>query len=711
MSKQEYKVSYANGKIELNVGSRTIVFPINNFYKNNTEQINNDGYETFITNQQYLRALDMMKDGDSKKITKKINSIFYPNNTTISLTKDILNGIENAFTTKFKQQITKKEWTRVSKDSKLNSPLEFEYIFYDVGLSPMYYINYPTYVLNFANEIIDPGNRDFGKKKIDFPLDNGILNIEKSFLDLFGFIGCNYIKATKSAGKYDYEINLVGSASIINDDQYFVGNDKKNSIINDLIDSETKKDNSETKKDNREIKKFLVCKELGDTLQVLIMLLWKMTNPNISAYSMVTNDNVVLLMCMILNLNCIRHVVNKNNKDKQGYRLRTIEVFEVDLDTVENKIKRFKKIKKEIMDDNNDFMKIFDALILKPDTPILLQGVPHKFPRIFFQNIKNDIQRINGLLNEYEIIDFNDFIKEIKKMRAYFTINKFLYKNKGLKDLHITQRRFYTENTEKWVDNPNINYKLKIAFHNYVPIQRINRGGGISNESIMDIDQIDIGSIADTNDKIFETLEFEDKKYIVKDENNNEIDLLEVLKQDIWDNLKKLNIIKKNEILDEKNDTFNNYYRELLFQFYLIGEVVYDEEQQVMIQKIRFEFESTNEDIRSTSNLDVDNQLKMEVDNNAHKSVILVSFIEFLRKNVPSMFSKRNQTNKKHTNKQKISQKEIEKQWKLFKKSKNIKNSELSFNQIGVHRGGGNKTRKLKKNKHKRHRHNKTSKK
>ena len=575
-------VSYSNGIININnekiKTSTFYTLGINN--KINDVKLN-DNDDTFIDEQQDLRALDMMKDGSiGNNISNSVYSIVYP--TRDPLPFHFLHTLEDKFIGHFEKtnKIKNYAWTKVSKDSKLNPILPSRTIFKESGLDTEYFIDKPSFVMNFANEVIDPAGRAPYDPKTDiiFPSINTELIIQQSFLYFFGFLGCS-LNATKRSNvtKYDYSINI-NNLTIVKPDtktkniDWFQGNQKKNAFI--------KNGNPTTEIKNG----LLVCKELGDVLQILCMFIWHHLHIK-TPYAMSTCDKVVFLQCMLLNLNCILTSADRKN----GIRLRNIQVYNAEEDTVEKAKDRFKKERDDIYAHNTQFIKIIEVLSNNPTTVIKLQDKPLQFSRDFYSKIKEDLTKINGILkdkiNVNNLNDINQINAFIRKMKQNFAFDMFITRLKD-KSLKITQKKKYTIDDTLWKSKytPVLNnyskqpfFQIGILANNYI-ISNKKRPFNVTNVSF----RSQGGFLLP--DELLEYLEYDNTPAIYtftdEDDQVQDMDLLSELENDINQNLDILNI---NPMY------FDDYYSELLFQFYLEDAVKYGEEQREMIKMIRDE--------------------------------------------------------------------------------------------------------------------------
>ena len=453
---------------------------------------NNDDAK-FIEFQQKIRCVDIQKDAKIKPSVLDFvgnnNSIIYSNTDTKRISLD---NWKDKYKIRF-ETITKKEtWTRLSKGSKLGTMLNNRIIFKETGLSPEDFIerndnDQIQYVGNIANEVIDPA----GRTKIDtvkdirFPKENITLKISHNFFNLFGFDYSNTKEQISLQStyrlKYNYTI-IIGNTIIKNDT-----NPTYNDNITQIVNTNKKNGNPkpigwfpgniikntlilQKKNISEDVKKaFFITKELGDVLQVLIMLIWTEINKS-EPYSMVTNDHVVFFLCMILQLNCILTPGTETKKEKGKVRtkLQTIHIFEPSGNTTKKAIERFIKTKDLIYKENSQFIKCLKE-IRDNRFKIYVSGIdnPFEVDDTVYEKFITDLSVINGILiktklktydendNDHEIIMEIDQYTSIIKNN--FTFYQFIKLHKSR--IVIYRSNFlYTNNSTLWIDdlNPSI---------------------------------------------------------------------------------------------------------------------------------------------------------------------------------------------------------------------------------------------------------------
>jgi len=344
------EVSYENSNfiITKSDGNNiTFQLPIGEF--NNPEQ------------QLIIRKLDCIKDAFSISNTSKIKimrDIFRNIDSNNKVDLDFFkNGVilENN-----KDKIEPYSWL---KSSSLGISFDIKYVFHETGLSPEDYIknlkftsNSPSFEMvgSFQSEIGDPFNRKSEKISFRYPSINTSLTFDESFMNFFGFENTTYsstlVQDIKGeSGVYDYKITLnngtnvfsskgiskestgtstprfpqtpnleveitdckegytVNTDSPVTGNEYFKGNTYKNAVSQALYNSTKGTDHN-----INEIKRYIIGKELGDVMQVLLMMIWQNDYLNSissqeeknKSFCMSSNDSIVFLLCNMMEQPC-----------------------------------------------------------------------------------------------------------------------------------------------------------------------------------------------------------------------------------------------------------------------------------------------------------------------------------------------------------------------------------------------------------------------
>jgi len=509
--------------------------------------------------QYLMRKLDCIKDGkEGEGITNKkeiMNKIFpgqdnFSDDTLKTIRDQLLNENENL----------------ISPDSWLKSSsctVSYDYIknvFYETGLDPEDYIvdfKNPSeksfsMVGSFPSEIGDPGSRRPEKFNQRFPNEGISLIFEPSFMNYFGFGDQTTYKATlkdiiDKVGTYDYSIDLgpafnnennVFGAEIrpredgeldmdrfstttkfgvneefqscnktfpllnsVTADEYFKGNNYKNSLINVLY--------NKNRSDNLpEIKRYLMVIEMGDVMQVLLMMIWQLVqqNPNDKKnYCMTSLDSIVFMLCIILEQPCMyTHNSNKGlEKEDKCYRL---QYYYPAIITEEERIKtRFNQKYIEIFNSNlkikNFYNRIFiEKVIYIGNTRIEYSNDKRKLDNLntyFFTPIQTAFEEISQGLENYKTQNENGILNEgfLNEMHEKFFIlpifglkeknkKKNYYINPGIRN--YTAEREYVLNG---VENPSFWEVFQKIYSNTlslvpVTVSKRMRGGSAQTNDI-----------------------------------------------------------------------------------------------------------------------------------------------------------------------------------------------------------------------------------
>jgi len=408
----------------------------------------------FMEEQTKLRILDMMKDANVSRGANVRNSVC-PIMGSETLTFGKLDNMEVKFDQIMRASMSPYSWPKITKDSALFPLLMHRDVSKESGLDTGYFIDDPHFIENFINKIVDPAGRSpFAPNDQYFPLGDEELVLTESFLSFFGINGCS-IKAKREAnGEYSFQINITGLPPITKPDTpvgktpvyWFQGNPEKNNFM------------AKDPRATTAIKKgLLITKEMGDLGQVLALFLWKVFNPE-TLYTMSTCDNVVMLQCMLLNLNCVLTSAAKED----GEKMRKIMVFRAETDPLKITTEVFDNEKKQILAQNQKFIETITELATDPTINIYMAGVtgPIVFPQKFYQEILDDLNTINAMLNAYNIVlvsdgdetadpaqgryHVSDINKVIANLKTQYLFNTFIRKPKTQLQMNLAKK--YTQN-------------------------------------------------------------------------------------------------------------------------------------------------------------------------------------------------------------------------------------------------------------------------
>jgi len=578
-------VKYENGNIIINNQGQILKQKTGDFYtlgiNENTCSANSND-PIFTIEQQHLRALDCMKDGAvGTNIANQVYGISYRNRLEDdgALPFDTLHVLENKFTTCFQNKIKKYAWTKISKDSTLEPKFSSRTIFKESGLDSEYYVDKPVFCGNFANEIIDPAGRSpIRSSDIVFPTNGVELSLDESFLSFFGFINCSVKASRRGPNNYNYVINIPGlnaiNTSTTMDNgikvDWFQGNKEKNQFIskNPILQ---RLPNSTAIKNG-----LLMTKEMGDVLQVLIMFVWSILNAD-KAYAMVTCDKVVFLLSMLLNLNCVLTSALKEGGQK---KMRHIEYFEPQGYTIENAINRFNSEKSKILEENGKFITSLSILKNNPRIDIYKDGMsnPFQFNTDFYELIVEELSQLNDALNGITADSYttpDEVDTYLESVKSNFLFNLFIRKVQN--KLKMTSAVKYSKNSNLWPQG----FQSRLDGYGKKSFFDIGRRDYLSNQIGGDDEQMDVDLVGSN----FTNLEFDDRPAIYYDNETVYTDDKRISATD------DLNYDLRNQIRKHiAKIGFGDYYitirSELLYEFYLRNEVLYDDDLYRLIDEI-----------------------------------------------------------------------------------------------------------------------------
>jgi hypothetical protein len=498
---QPIALNSPNSQFVYSIGGATPVQIKSNYtYMNGRGQGMNTG-RTFnqadFKNTQIQRCiLDMKKDS-------VIKDAVVPPGTFNALISPMY-GISDAQIPKFptalsnmKQQIeysapikaTNVTWSKINK---IPNALEYRNIFIESGKNPNDFLA-PGWIQqgNLASVIFDPAGRpqlrdgdeiwppiNYGFKFTQnllgcFGFPNSLGDVEGKTIQLPGGGGPSFeysIPIARKVGKTGHPINHNNADSV----RFFSGNPSKNRMIiagNDL-DGES----------------LLICKEMGDVFQVLLMWAWSIITEN-KDYTIFTCDHVVYLLCQILGLNCI---IPSTDKDNKGEEWRVLTVYRPSLLTQAAIKKKQLEIEYKNIKKSNDLqILIVDTIINGKAPDIIVYGYDGFFDitgRLeAFKKIKKDMEQINIRVTAHYNQDLNTvdgdtavdvLIKDFKTNYRIFDIFKY-NKNKTKITLN-SSKKAYTHtnpfpNAPFLLGNPMYNTK---SIYRFIVDHNPNLGGG-----------------------------------------------------------------------------------------------------------------------------------------------------------------------------------------------------------------------------------------
>ena len=417
--------------------------------------------------QQYINYLDTIKDGTNVWMLQGLN--IYPRAAESgdypSFPQD-LKAIEHEIIGDKSNYLNHSTWLKVKKGSALDPCKQYDSVFWESGLGFESFICNPdsvTQVKTFGS-YIDPLPKQ-GAKDV-WPPKDSTLQITDRFMQLMGFGTNSSIEATAiGPTSFNYTMNVGcgndcssrrgacyltqnGDDGGISSDNYFAGNNQKKQFL---------KSNATTKQKV----KFIVLKEWGDKVQVIIYFLYyhlmKLNTP-----IMITCDMVVFMLCLILQIGCIytgyyRPAGLHLDEDKKYY-----SVLEYVPSTNPYRDAYFLATRKleGIRDDNQSFIVAVQQLVENPDTPILVDGEPVVFTIDFYRAVLEDIRKlqddfytnVTSFFVKYPHPDTPDttpgnqeILNGLKALENHFVLVPFLKIKKGTTDrLTMLRTKSYT---------------------------------------------------------------------------------------------------------------------------------------------------------------------------------------------------------------------------------------------------------------------------
>lgn len=586
----------------------------------------NTNDNTFITGLKYRALLDMAKDGavapqlangpDTilqsvvKPLMRNIMRRDQNGYDDTALTYAALVASEENIIACNANNTKHREWTKLSFGSpaSLCFPNEMN-LFVESGVAADRFMqNYRT-VHSIATSKIDPAGRPQFKTGDEyFPPAGTTLSIDESLFKLFGVPGCS-LTAIKN-GNWALTVPSNAGPQTLNQDtpnvdRYFNGNRYKNTRIRN-------------NPGNPEKQVLLICKLLGDLIQVIILLLWAIANPTKLLYTMMTCDKVVVMLCMVLGLNC---AWSDYEKTPTGVKVRTLNIYESKGYSIEHANARFDSEKKKIIGHNAQFIDAIGDIIAKQGNEnrvaIRVNGIndPFYFNTVFYQTVLVDLNAIQSDLNAQtasgttiEAVD-----AQIETLKVNYLLNLFIRKvGNQLKML----------GAKKYVRGANAAIRTVPPGNSFFEIARaLYRGfialGGKHSKSQMG------GAVVPVDDKVWEPLSFDKRvmftfepsaennsmeqdaepvddavdeadRPIVVDWGPDEIDAVNTQsvnfydEVDLYDELVRQigNLLMPNLTYFANFAYFDDIYNELLISFYLNNKVMYDDELTAEIDRI-----------------------------------------------------------------------------------------------------------------------------
>jgi hypothetical protein len=471
MSQGEYKIDYEHAKYNIVITKNNnpiINIPINSLLLNNGNNPTDNpaGAIAFEKSQQEVNYLDSIKDGTNVTMLNQLN--IYPEVNYLPFNN--LEIFEDKITEVRKSYLERTTWLKVKKGSLLNKGKYYNQCLWESGLGYETFFNNPSNVntIKTFGSFIDPLEKNNANEV--WPPKNSSIKLTENFMKLMGFDKSSITAKTINNNEFEYIMNIkCGDACKQNscyltdkgDDEkkssdfYFQGNNQKKQVIN--------KSSSFGAKNKV---KFIVTKEWGDKLQVIIYLMYYHTINNIkNNVTMVTCDKVVFMLCLNFGISCIYTGqynppgffidANTGLKFHANEKNYSILEYKPSDNPYEDALRRLSSKIKEISDENDSFINnCLRRLAENADTTILGGGSNFKFSDIFYKALITDILEIqqkfkdksDEILKKYSNLKttkesvkkyINEIESDIKMLESNFIIVPFIKIKKGTKNTPI----------------------------------------------------------------------------------------------------------------------------------------------------------------------------------------------------------------------------------------------------------------------------------
>jgi hypothetical protein len=457
-----FKADYNNGNIVLTDSNRTIAsIRINSLLLNNGN--NADNANNFEKHQQQVNYLDSVKDGANVWMLQDLQ--IYPRAAEggYPTFPDTLKNFEDAIFETRKDYLTHTTWLKVKKGSVLDPGKNYNQCLWESGLGYEVFLADPVHVetIKTFGSFIDPLEKQNAQSV--WPKIGSSVELTASFMKLMGFGESSSLVAKTTTGTaFEYTMNI-GCGKPCNlqrgacflkedgDDQgknsniYFAGNNEKKQFL-------------KTNATSKEKIKFIVIKEWGDKVQVLIYLIYYHYIKNTNSVIMTTCDMVVFMLCLNLAIPCIYTGAYKPPGLKLDTNKKYYSVLEYKPsdNPYQDAVIRLQRKITAIAHENNSFIQAVNSLVENPDTPILVNGVEHYFSGDFYEALYHDINYIdnesaehgNRIIENYEAKNNINLIpeleEELKAFERKYLLVPFLKIKKGTNKLTMLMTKSYT---------------------------------------------------------------------------------------------------------------------------------------------------------------------------------------------------------------------------------------------------------------------------
>jgi hypothetical protein len=471
-----YSIEFNVTDVVMNSPNGTTNIPLTELLMNDGTIPNATDVNRFTRDQSITNYYDSIKDGTNSQTLEQLD--IYPG-ASVNHVYPSYNGndqglhvLENNILRARKHNLQRTSWLKLKKGHELDPKKIYDEIMWESGLGEEVFIKFNEKRKTFGS-FIDPLSKTNG---FVWPKPGNTLKIDKSFMKFMGF-GNSSIEAKAKNDSDDYEYKMIigcGNACIQqqcilnnpeNDKKYTLGNNNKKSEL-------TKSGNPAEKI------KYIVIKEWGDKLQVIIYIMYYFlyAKPSNKKVALLACDMVVYITCLIFQAVCIytgalsgerldlltedlspeqKETLHIEN-EKRHYSIVEYtpgDKFEQAIIEIQMKIDKVTKENKFFID---SIIKLRD----NSDTSILIGSQEYVLPKVFYENCLEDIIEIqerakNGLNTDYKTlfssaVNKNDtnLVKlygELKEFESKHLLVPFIKIKKGTSNkLTILSTKSYT---------------------------------------------------------------------------------------------------------------------------------------------------------------------------------------------------------------------------------------------------------------------------
>jgi len=394
----------------------------------------NGSYAEWVDFQKRIRTFDMIKDGHVARKGKgpipnaaaTICNLMYPASCDVPYT--VFANMIGKIRSDVEQKVTKTTWTNPNEKFQRIRKLDPRNTYKESGIGPEHVIKEPIYCTNIATEIIDPLKRTYpqNREKKRFPIIGESLAITEALFNFFGLEDCSLIDRRTGDITHSYQLQITNGITLPNNASrnWYAGNIEKNQYFKDHVNNQS---------DTRIKKGLLNSKELGDVSQAIVMFIATKIKFNGGNHTMVTGDEIVFILCILLHLDCIFYYHPKKSNHQIFHFKGEYNLADAVAD--------FDRIRNEIEETNNAIMFGILEIFHNTNITVELRGFSlvdgFRLPDDFLQDMVVDMLQFNhaliGITHTF-IYNSNPHITsedgKISLLIRYMTIIKEQYKVK-----------------------------------------------------------------------------------------------------------------------------------------------------------------------------------------------------------------------------------------------------------------------------------------